>query len=211
MSAARRIAPLLGLLLALTACADPEREITVTVRGVDEVQVMSADEAAALLDGGPGAAGPAVRNAAVADELEVTESGRSFQTRLSTALTTFGSCLDDRGYSFIGLPGQGNPDADDQGYITALIACNAQSGISTVFQEQNDRQSDLTAAQKTALNENARDLIECMKDRGWAFGDLEPNQNGVLTPSSFPNDIQTRPEEWERDLDDCGWYDLDLG
>ena len=211
MLSVRGAAVVVLLALLATACGDPETQVTVTVRGVDEVQVMSADQAAALLDGAPGAAGPAVRTAAQAEQLDVTESGRSFQTRLSTALTTFGSCLEDRGWSFIGLPGQGNPDADDADYIASLIACNAESGISNVLQEQNDRQASLTAAQKQSLNENARDLVECLRDRGWAFGDLVPNQNGILSPSSFPPDTQTRPEEFQRDLEECGWFELDLG
>jgi len=199
-----------ALLTVLAACGETTVEITTTVRGVDEVQVMSADQAAALLDGG-GTVGAATRTRTEAEQLEVTESGRSFQTRLSTALTTFGNCLDERGFRFIGLPGQGNPDADDPQYIAALIACNAESNISGVLQEQNDRQQSLTAAQKQSLNENARDLVECLRDRGWEFGELQPNQNGILTPSSFPPDTQTRQEEFSRDLDECGWFDLDLG
>ncbi|GEM_PF-6918345 len=199
-----------ALLLILAACGDSTVQVTTTVRGVDEIQVMSAEQAAALLDGG-GAVGSATRTRTEAQQLEVTESGRSFQTRLSTALTTFGNCLDERGFSFIGLPGQGNPDADDQAYISALITCNAVSNISGVLQEQNDRQQNLTAAQKKALNEDARDLVECMRDRGWEFGELQPNQNGILAPSSFPPDIQTRQDEFNRDLGDCGWFDLDLG
>ena len=207
----RLAATALALAWAATACGDADTEVTVTVRDVDGVQVMSADEAEALLDGSAGAVGAAQRTRAEADPLEVTESGRSFQTRLSTALTTFGTCLDENGFSFIGLPGQGNPDADEAKYISALIACNAVSGISGVLQEQNDRQQDLTAAQKQSLNENARDLIECMLDRGWEFGDLVPNQSGILTPSSFPPDLQTRGDEFDRDLDACGWFELDLG
>lgn len=192
-------------------CGDAATQVTVSVRGVDEVTVMPAADAQRLLDGGPGVAGEVRRNRAEAERLEVTESGRSFQTRLSTALSTFGGCLSDRGFSFIGLPGQGNPEADEQQYISALIACNAVSGISSVLQEQTARQGELTAAQKRALNENARDLVSCMLDRGWQFGELAPNQSGILSPSSFPTDIQERSEEFNRDLEACGWFDLDLG
>jgi len=199
------------MVLVATGCGDSEPQVQVTVRDVDAVRVMSPEDARELLDGGGGTVGDAQRTGAARDQLEVVESGRSFQTRLGTALTTFNTCLADRGFEFIGLPGQGNPDADDDAYIAALITCNGVSNIGAVLQEQNDRQSDLTAAQKQALNESARDLVECMLDRGWAFGEMVPNQNGILTPSSFPPDIATRGEEWERDLDACGWYDLDLG
>jgi hypothetical protein len=195
----------------VAACGETTAEVTVTVRGIDDVQVMSAADAQRLLDGGPGVAGEIQRNKAEADALEVTESGRSFQTRLSTALSTFGDCLSERGFSFIGLPGQGDPEADEADYISALIACNAVSGISSVLQEQNARQQELTAAQKTALNENARDLVICMLDRGWQFGEMVPNQNGILSPTSFPPDVQERNDEFSRDLEACGWFDLDLG
>ena len=204
----------LAVLAALAiGCSQPEDEANVVVRGADEIKVVDADEAERLLDDGAArAAGneQSVRTEATA--VPVVESGRDFQTRLGTALASFNGCLQERGFQFVGLPGQSDdPVASDPDYLPALIACNNESGIASVLQEQGDRQAELSADEKKRLNEDSQVVFECLLDRGWEFGELEPNQNGVLSPSSFPDDINTRRDEFNRDLDSCGWNDLDLG
>lgn len=198
--------------MGLTACGgDGGDERTVVVRGADDVQIVPADEAAELLARGQARGtgpGPERTEATVA----VAESSRSFQTRLGTALATFNGCLQERGLAFVGLPGQtDDPRAADPDYLPALVACNNESGIASVLQEQGSRQAALDAEQKERLNTEARTVFECLLDRGWDFGDLEPNENGVLTPTAFPDDIATRQDEFGRDLDACGWNDLELG
>lgn len=180
----------------------------------DEVQIVSADEAETLLAEGEARAGAATRNEAEITEttLSVTEANRSFQVRLGTALTIFNSCLGEAGYSFVGLPGQSDdPTAAEPEYLAALIACNNESGIGAVLAEQNDRQQNLTAEQKVAINESGRLVFECLVERGWDLGELEPNQNGILGASRFPDVPPSRQTEFQRDLDECGWNDLDLG
>ncbi len=171
---------------------------------------MSPEQARALLAGDDSAT-DAGGDREPDQTLAVTEASRSFQTRLSTALTTFTICLDERGLSFIGLPGSGEPGADDPGYLSALVLCNAESNIAAVIQEQDARNGDLSPAERQQLNRAALDLADCMADHGWDFGELEPNRNGILMPRSFPSDIGTRRDEFDRDLDRCGWYDLTLG
>lgn len=200
--------------IALSAsCGGDSPQATVVVRGADDVQVVDADEAARLLDEGnaqAAAAEQAVRTEATA--VPVVESSRSFQTRLGTALATFNGCLQERGFQFVGLPGQtDDPIADDPDYLPSLIACNNESGIASVLQEQSARQAALSAADKERLNTDAKAVFECLLDRGWDFGPLEPNENGILGPSSFPDDVSARQDEFGRDLDACGWNDLDLG
>ena len=189
-------------------------ETRTVVMRADDVQVVSADEAADLLAEGEERAGQATRNEAEVTEttLSVTEANRSFQVRLGTALTIFNSCLGEAGYDFVGLPGQSDdPVAAEPEYLAALIACNNESGIGAVLAEQNSRQQDLTADQKVAANEAGREVFECLIERGWDLGELKPNQNGILGPSRFPDIAPSRQTEFQRDLDECGWNDLELG
>lgn len=197
----------------VTACgsgagATPD---TVVMRA-DDVQVVSPDEARALLVDGESRAGEATRTESATDGLAVTESERSFQVELGTALTVFNACLGDLGYTFVGIPGQtDDPAAGDPGYLPALISCNNESGIGELLLEQQASQADLTAEQKTSINESGRQVYECLIDRGWDLGDLEPNQFGILTVTRFPDVPPSRQDEFQRDLDECGWNDLELG
>lgn len=180
----------------------------------DDVQIVAPDEAERLLAEGEERAGDATRIEAGPTEttLSVTEANRSFQVRLGTALTVFNSCLADEGYTFVGLPGQSDdPVAAETGYLGALISCNNESGIGNLLAEQNSRQQDLTAEQKVAINEAGREVFGCLIERGWDLGELQPNQNGILTASRFPAIPPSRQTEFQRDLDECGWNDLDLG
>ena len=180
----------------------------------DDVEVVSPEEATRLLEAGAERAGAAVRSEATPTEttLSITEANRSFQTRLGTALTVFNSCLSELGYTFVGLPGQSDdPIAAEEAYLGALISCNNESGIGNLLAEQNNRQQNLSAEQKTAINEAGRQVFECLIDRGWDLGELTPNPNGILTASRFPSVPPSRQNEWQRDLDECGWNDLDLG
>lgn len=206
-------AVLVPLLLTAACGADGETETRTVIRTADQVQVVSPEEAEALLADGESRAFEATRvDSATATTLSVTEANRSFQVELGTALTVFNRCLSDAGFSFVGIPGQtDDPRAADAGYLGALISCNNESGIGNLLQEQSSRQASLTADQKTAINEAGRSVFECLIDRGWELGELEPNQNGILTASRFPDVPPERQSEFQRDLDECGWNDLELG
>jgi hypothetical protein len=220
------------MLLALIAAGcggSVEAAPNTVVRTADQVQVVSPAEAEQLLADGQARVGDAVRTDrsgrsgpdgentdgqadGTGGDLAVTEANRSFQVRLGTALTVFNTCLGEVGYSFVGLPGQtDDPVAAEPGYIGALISCNNESGIGAILAEQNARQQDLTADQKVAINESGRTVFECLIDRGWDLGELQPNENGILTVSRFPDVPPSRQTEFQRDLDECGWNDLDLG
>ncbi len=201
--------------LWLSACGTSgEDEAQIVVMRADAVQVVSADEAERLLAEGQARAGEATRSVSARTEttLSVTEANRSFQVRLGTALTVFNTCLGEAGFSFVGIPGQtDDPAAAEPGYLAALISCNNESGIGEVLAEQNERQQDLTAEQITSIDENGRSVFECLIDRGWDLGELEPNPNGILTASRFPTIPPERQIVFQRDLDECGWNDLELG
>lgn len=198
----------LALALTLGACGDKDASApSVNVQSADGVQIVEADEAEDLLEEGQERA-----TSSTSTTLAVSEASRSFQTRLGTALTVFNTCLGDVGYAFVGIPGQtDDPIAAEPEYLTALIECNNESGIANVLQEQGVRQQDLTADEKKEANESGRAVFGCLIDRGWDLGDLEPNDNGILSPSRFPAVPPSRQDEFQRDLDDCGWNDLELG
>ncbi len=205
----------LAALVGLSACGSSAGAETETViRRADDIQVVDPDEAEALLADGAARAGAADRNEVepTATTLSVTEANRSFQVRLGTALTVFNTCLGDAGFTFVGIPGQtDDPAAADPGYLPALISCNNESGIGNILSEQQARQASLSADQKAAINESGRQVFECLIDRGWELGELVANQNGILTASRFPDVPPSRQDEFQRDLDECGWNDLDLG
>ncbi len=207
----------LAVILLLGACGGKDEAApSVNVQSADEVQIVDPDEAEDLLKEGADKATPPTSDpsntAETSTTLAVNEAGRSFQTRLGTALTVFNTCLGDVGYSFVGIPGQTeDPIAAEPEYLTALIECNNQSGIANVLQEQGVRQQDLTADEKKEANESGRAVFGCLIDRGWDLGELEPNDNGILSPSRFPAVPPSRQDEFQRDLDDCGWNDLELG
>lgn len=206
---------LLILMVVAAGCASSaEAEPSTVIRTADDVQIVSAEEAEELLAEGAGRAGDATRTEFSSTEttLSVTEANRSFQVRLGTALSLFNGCLGEAGYTFVGLPGQSDdPVASEPQYLGALISCNNETGIGNILAEQSSRQQDLTAAQKTAINEAGREVFNCLIDRGWDLGELEPNQNGILTASQFPAVPPSRQTEFQRDLDECGWNDLNLG
>ncbi len=218
--AARPLASLVAVLVlavvgaACSSGSERAADSEVVVRTADGVQVMEPAEAAALLAEGADRAGAATRVESERTEttLSVTEANRSFQVRLGTALTVFNTCLGEAGFVFVGIPGQtDDPRAAEAGYLGALISCNNESGIGNILAEQNARQSQLTAEQKTSINESGRSVFECLIDRGWDLGELVPNENGILTASRFPDVPPERQDEFQRDLDECGWNDLDLG
>lgn len=207
-------AALVALVLLLAACgSNSDSAPDVNVQSADQVQIVDADEAEDLLKQGEERATTSTTDPAdTQTTLDVSEAGRSFQTRLGTALTVFSRCLGESGYTYVGLPGQSeDPVAAEPEYLNALIACNNESGIANVLQEQGARQQDLTADQKKSINESGRLVFDCLADRGWDLGELEPNENGILSASRFPDLPQSRLDEFRRDLDECGWNDLDLG
>lgn len=202
-------------MIVSAGCAgSADAEPNIVIRSADDVQIVSAEEAQELLAAGAGRAGDATRTEFSSTEttLPVTEANRSFQVRLGTALSLFNSCLGEAGYTFVGLPGQSDdPVAAEPQYLGALISCNNETGIGNILAEQSTRQQDLTADQKTAINEAGREVFNCLIDRGWDLGELQPNQNGILTAARFPDVPPSRQTEFQRDLDECGWNDLDLG
>ncbi len=65
--------------------------------------------------------------------------------------------------------------------------------------------------QVESLNEQLRSAWDCVRDRGWAFGELAPNQNGVLKPVDNPDNLLSRIDELGVDLEACGFNDIEFG
>lgn len=205
----------LVLLFLAAGCSSSDPDSIVITRRADEVQVVPADVARDLLAGGADRAGAATRvesEAATGTTLPISQAEQGFQARLSTALGVFNTCLQEEGYEFVGLPGRtDDPAAQDPGYLPALQTCNSRAGLLALLQEQQQRQASLSPEQIESLNEQLRTAWDCVRDRGWAFGDLAPNQNGVLQPSEQPENLLNRIDELSPDLEACGFNDIELG
>ncbi|MCP5028519.1 MAG: hypothetical protein GY929_19760 [Actinomycetia bacterium] len=201
-------------LLLAAACTSSTSEAIVITRRADGVQVVSPEVARDLLSEGASRAGAATRveSETTGTTLPITQAEQGFQARLSSALGVFNSCLGQEGYTFVGIPGQtDDPAAQDPGYVPALQRCNSRAGLLALLQEQSQRHSQLSSEQIEALNEQLRTAWDCVRDRGWAFGDLAPNQNGVLQPNERPENLLNRIDELGVDLDACGFNDIELG
>ncbi|MCP3857881.1 MAG: hypothetical protein GY698_24690 [Actinomycetia bacterium] len=207
--------PVIGAVLLLAVgCASSAPEAVVITRRADDVQVVSPAVARDLLADGVSRTGAATRVEAekTGTTLPVTQAEEGFQSRLSTALGVFNRCLQEEGVEFVGLPGQtDDPAAQDPGYLPALQLCNGRAGLLALLQEQQERQAGLTTEQVESLNEQLRSAWDCVRDRGWAFGELAPNQNGVLQPVDNPDNLLSRIDELGVDLEACGFNDIEFG
>ena len=105
--------------------------------------------------------------------------------KLMDTLEDFNECLDSEGYSFIGIPNQelGPEDPVNQpDYLEALGLCNSRTNIATVFQEFQTSRAELTPEQIRQENEDFIDMADCLRRKGWAIGELAPDENGLLGP-----------------------------
>ena len=105
--------------------------------------------------------------------------------KLMDTLEDFNECLDSEGYSFIGIPNEelGSEDPVNQPeYLEALGLCNSRTNIATVFQEFQTSRAELTPEQIRQENEDFIDMADCLRRKGWAIGELAPDENGLLGP-----------------------------
>lgn len=182
-------------------------EVTISTRHADDVLVVGPDEAgdqAGQEDGdGSGEESGGL--------LSIDEPSQSFQAQIGDALIDFNVCLANQGRQFIGIPGQsGDPGTLHPDYVKAVTSCNNESGVSELLDQQLERSINLTALERQRTNEERRVVYNCLIDLGWELAGLEPNTAGLLVVTGFPPDLTQRQEAFSRDLDLCGWNDLEF-
>lgn len=196
-----------SLTLAAAACAPSAPSGAVVVRDVDEIALdpatlpspaehTSGPDGAASDDGAvdptPSAGDPAATSdpgSGVApdddtptDTIPTNEDDRPAVFGLLDALDAFNTCLDGEGYTFIGLPGEGEPTdpRNDPAYGQALATCAARSGIVQALRATETENADLTPDQIESRNRAYLAWRECMIGRGWQVPEPVPDANGLL-------------------------------
>ena len=103
-----------------------------------------------------------------------------------SAMSIFNNCLKDEGREFIGIPGAEETEADDPvndpAYIEVLVQCAAVSQIQEAFTALDTASNNLTQDEILERNRGLVVWKDCMVGRGWTISDLEPDDNGLLSP-----------------------------
>jgi hypothetical protein len=197
----------LGEILLVGGCADASSD-SVTVRGIDEVQVATPEQLAAGARDNtgrlPGEGGEGT--------IPLAEEEGSFGSSLGSALEKFNTCTERLGWEFVGFPDpdSADPVIGDPAYAEAMGTCANESRILEVFDEQQERMANMTPDEVEEFNTGIVALRECLLRRGWEWGELEPDENGVLGNGlpSYPgveNPLDTLDDpNARRDLDECG-------
>ena len=107
---------------------------------------------------------------------------------LFTSLSTFQSCLQGLGVSFVGIPNSGDPSspANNPQYVKNLTTCAAQSNILQSLKAAQTAQENLTTAQIHTENTEYLKWRTCMIGRGWGIPAPTPNAQGLLFSFGSP-------------------------
>lgn len=99
-----------------------------------------------------------------------------------TSLSTFQSCLQGLGVTFIGAPNASDPNspANNPQYIKNLTTCAAQSNILQALKTVQSAQDNLTQAQIHTENNDYLKWRTCMIGRGGGIPQPTPNAQGLL-------------------------------
>ena len=149
----------------------------------------TAGEQAAAPGAAPG------ESAATADTVPLAEDDP--QTAFFTAVGTFTQCLDERGFTFIGIPDQANPSSptNDPAYLEALGTCASKSNILQALEDVRAFEDALTPEEIEERNEQYLTWRDCMIDRGWGIPEPKPDEKGRLF--TFGNAGQTGPPQFD--------------
>ena len=134
--------------------------------------------------------------------LDEAEEGPAI-VRLGSAWTAFRECIKEAGFGDEPLPTGENGTADlDPAYTEALGRCNNETGIVDAFQAFQAEGENLDPEQIELQNVGLIAFRECILRRGWEMGELEPNENGALFPTSgAPEPPEGRDSQ--RDYQEC--------
>lgn len=190
--------------LALTGCSKSSAQTSLIVRGVDEVQVMSPAQVAALRQPvtstiAKDATAPS-SDAGSADTVPLNVDNRAPEVKLFAAYQKFNSCLKSDGFKIEGdLQDPKNPAFQNKEYVASLTKCAARSDILNVLRATQEATAKLTPEEVKGRNKIFKELSECLKKRGWTV-ELSVSDVGLLQPKQFAAADGTLNE---RDLDQC--------
>lgn len=190
--------------LGLAGCSKSSAETKLIVRGVDEVQVMSPAQVAALRQPVTSTvaqdATAQSSNEGSTDTVPLNVDNRAPEVKLFAAYQKFNSCLKADGFKIEGnLQDPKNPAFQNKEYVASLTKCAARSDILNVLRATQEATAKLTPEEVKGRNEIFKALSECLKKRGWTV-ELSVSDVGLLQPKQFAAADGTLNE---RDLDQC--------
>lgn len=190
--------------LGLSGCSQPSAQTNLIVRGVDEVQVMSPAQVAALRRPVTSTiaqdATTQSSNAGSTDTVPLNVDNRAPEVKLFAAYQKFNSCLKSDGFKIEGnLQDPKNPAFQNKEYVASLTKCAARSDILNVLRATQEATAKLTPEEVKGRNTIFKALSECLKKRGWTV-ELSVSDVGLLQPKQFAAADGTLNE---RDLDQC--------
>ncbi|MSO31320.1 MAG: hypothetical protein EXQ64_00730 [Ilumatobacteraceae bacterium] len=190
--------------LGLSGCSKSSAQTNLILRGVDEIQVMSPAQVAALRRPvsstiAQDATGQS-SNTGSADTVPLNVDNRAPEVKLFAAYQKFNSCLKSDGFKIEGnLQDPKNPAFQNKEYVASLTKCAARSDILNVLRATQEATAKLTPEEVKGRNTVFKALSECLKKRGWTV-ELTVSDVGLLQPKQFASADGTLNE---RDLDQC--------
>ena len=158
------------VVLGLTGCSKSSAQTNLIVRGVDEVQVMSPAQVAALRR--PVTSTIANDSTAQSSDAGSTDTvplnvdNRAPEVKLFAAYQKFNSCLKSDGFKIEGnLQDPKNPAFQNKEYVASLTKCAARSDILNVLRATQEATAKLTPEEVKGRNERFKALSECRKKR----------------------------------------------
>lgn len=200
--------------ISLTACGSAASG-QIAVRGVDEVQVMSPTDVAAMRatipayepsvttvpDSSPGATtAPDDASDETGDTIPLNQDDRPAELKLFEAFAKFRTCIEDAGETIRGdLQDPNNPAYQDPNYRKLIETCAARSKILEALRETATARAELTPEEIEVRNEAFKALSGCLKKKGWTI-ETSTDERGLITPSQFvgPDGVLDT-----RDVDQC--------
>lgn len=137
--------------------------------------------------------------------IPVAEAEQSATASMGSAFVKFRECLEREGWGDEPLPsGPNDLEGVDPEYLKALGKCNTQTGLVETLQEFQRETENLDPEQIEERNQQIILFRECVIRRGWEWGELVPNENGLLGPRGAP--VAPANRDSDRDFEECGRY-----
>jgi hypothetical protein len=115
------------------------------------------------------------------DTIPLAEEDQPAILKLPDVFTQFQDCLDAEGHGDADLSEvQANFESLDTALQAALAKCNTESGLTEVFEELQEENENLTPTQIETRNVGTVAFRECAIRGGWEWGELTPDENGLL-------------------------------
>ncbi|HYD10365.1 MAG TPA: hypothetical protein VEA78_09695, partial [Acidimicrobiales bacterium] len=143
-----------------------------------------------------------------ADDVATLTEGERYATTTSTtidpeqAMLAFAECMRDNGVDFPDPGADGRHEisveaAEEDEWQAAQEACEAH----------RPRMAPVSEEDRAEIEEQARAMAECMRDRGWNMPDpvvRTPGDGGVQVMQGAPDDIDFEDPDFQADHEACG-------